>query len=395
MSALLKNLETKGHLERTVEERTRKLTVANEELEKEIVRRKQTEEQLRVAEREAKDLSEFLKKMFGRYLSPEVMDSLLENPAALELGGAKRKVTIMITDLRGFTALAERLDPEHVVTLLNSYFETMLEVTHRYQGAVNEIIGDSILVIFGAPQEMPDRAQRAIACAIAMQNAMTEVNEKNRERGLPGLEMGIGLHDTEVIVGNIGSSKRFKYSVVGSGVNLTSRIESYTVGGQILISESVRNEAGGVLRIDGQREVLPKGAEVPIRIYEIGGISGPYNLVLEERDAALITLRQRIPLKCTLLQEKHIGERGLEGFIVKLSRRAAEITLNRPLELFTDMKMNLGDVYEELTTKDFYGKVTAQTLKDENNYLIRFTSLPPEVTAYFQAHQKYAQMIDG
>jgi PAS domain S-box-containing protein len=382
------------HLEELVEQRTRNLSLANEELEREILRRKHTEEQLRMAEKEAKDLSEFLKKMFGRYLSPEVMDSLLENPAALELGGAKRKVTIMITDLRGFTALAERLDPEQVVTLLNSYFETMLEVTHRYQGAVNEIIGDSILVIFGAPQEMPDRAQRAIACAIAMQNAMAEVNEKNRGRGLPGLEMGIGLHDTEVIVGNIGSSKRVKYSAVGSGVNLTSRIESYTVGGQILISESVRNEAGGVLRIDGQREVLPKGAEVPIRLYEVGGISGPYNLALQERDAALITLKQRIPLKCTLLQEKHIGERGIEGFIAKLSRSAAEIALNRSLKLFTDMKMNLKDVYEELTTKDFYGKVTAQTLKDENNYLIRFTSLPPEVTAYFQAHQKYAQMID-
>jgi hypothetical protein len=156
----------------------------------------------------------------------------------------------------------------------------------------------------------------------------------------------------------------------------------------------VKNEAGGMLRIDGQREVLPKGAEFPIRLYEVGGISGSYNLVLEERDAALITLRQRIPLKCTLLQEKHIGERGVEGFIAKLSRNAAEIALNRSLELFTDMKMNLKDVYEELTTKDFYGKVTAQTLKDENNYLIRFTSLPPEVTAYFQAHQKYAQMID-
>jgi len=382
------------NLEGLVKQRTRNLSLANEELEREILRRKQTEGQLRMAEKEAKDLSEFLKKMFGRYLSPEVMDSLLENPAALELGGAKRKVTIMITDLRGFTALAERLDPEQVVTLLNSYFETMLEVTHRYQGAVNEIIGDSILVIFGAPQEMPDRAQRAIACAIAMQNAMAEVNTKNRERGLPGLEMGIGLHDTEVIVGNIGSSKRVKYSVVGSGVNLTSRIESYTVGGQILISESVKNEAGGVLRIDGQREVLPKGAEFPIRLYEVGGISGSYNLVLEERDAALITLRQRIPLNCTLLQEKHIGVRGVEGSIVKLSRSAAEIALNRSLELFTDMKMNLADVYEELTTKDFYGKVTAQTLKDENNYLVRFTSLPPEVTAYFQAHQKHAQMID-
>jgi adenylate cyclase len=111
---------------------------------------------------------------------------------------------------------------------------------------------------------MLDRAQRAIACAIEMQNAMAEVNEQNRARGLPELEMGIGLNETEVIVGNIGSSKRSKYAVVGSGVNITSRIESYTVGGQILISESVNQEVGEILRIDAQRDVLPKGSETPL-----------------------------------------------------------------------------------------------------------------------------------
>jgi class 3 adenylate cyclase len=390
VSALLKNLETKGNLERTVEERTRNLTLANEELEKEIIRRKQTEEQLRVAEREAKDLSEFLKKMFGRYLSPEVMDSLLENPAALELGGAKRKVTIMITDLRGFTALAERLDPEQVVTLLNSYFETMLEVTHRYQGAVNEIIGDSILVIFGAPQEMPDRAQRAIACAITMQNAMAEVNEKNRERGLPGLEMGIGLHDTEVIVGNIGSSKRVKYSVVGSGVNLTSRIESYTVGGQILISESVYKEAGGNLRIDAQRDVLPKGALTPLKIYQVGGIAGQYNLALEAKDQALVTLTREIPIRYTILEGKDIERKELKGSVIRLSKNCAEITLCEPIIVLTNLKMNLGDVDEQLSARDFYGKVIEPPEKKNTTQLIRFTSIPPEVDAYFQAHLKLA-----
>ena len=395
VSSLLKSFETKEDLERTVQKRTMELTIANEDLEKEIICRKQTEEQLRLAEKDAKDLSEFLKKMFGRYLSTEVMDSLLKNPATLELGGEKRKVTIMMTDLRGFTALVERLDPEQVVTLLNTYFEIMLEVVHRYQGTINEIIGDSILVIFGAPLEIQDRVQKAIACAIAMQNAMADVNDKNLEQGLPRLEMGIGLHDTEVIVGNIGSHKRFKYSVVGSGVNLTSRIESFSVGGQILVSESVRHEAGEVLRIDGQREVLPQGAEVPIRIYEIGGISGQYNLVLEERDAALFGLKQTIPLRCMLLKGKQIWGKDLEGCIVRLSRKAAEISLNRPLELFTNIKMNLRDVYEELTIKDFYGKVMERTTKDESNYIIRFTSLPLEVAAYFLAHQKHAETIDG
>jgi len=186
------------------------------------------------------ELTVLLKKMFGRYLSNEVMNSLIENPHTLELGGEKRSVTIMISDLRGFTALSERLEPEQVVRMLNTYFELMMEVILGYNGTINEIVGDSLLVIFGAPQEMPDRAQQAVACAIAMQNKMAEVNERNRPLGLPELEMGIGLNESEVIVGNIGSAKRSKYAVVGSGVNMANRIESYTVGGQVFISGSIR-----------------------------------------------------------------------------------------------------------------------------------------------------------
>jgi len=397
MSILLQNLRSKEHLDRTVRERTKELKTANvnltktnEDLQQEITTRTQTEEKLRLAEQEAKDLSEFLKKMFGRYLSTEVMNSLLENPSALELGGERRDVTIMMSDLRGFTALSERLEPEQVVQMLNIYFEAMVAQIHQYNGTVNEIIGDALLVIFGAPQEIQDRAQRAIACAIAMQNAMTEVNKKNREVGLPELEMGIGLHDTEVIVGNIGSSRRLKYSVVESGVNLASRIESYTVGGQILISESVRNKAGDVLRIDAQREVLPKGAEMPLRIYEIGGIAGSYNLAREEKDSDLVALTQKLPLRYTVLEGKHVARRSLEGFVVRLSKKSAEVVLQQPIERFTNLKLNLKDVYEELAVKDFYGKITELSGKDGNRCLIRFTSVPPEVVSYFLAHQQYA-----
>ena len=115
----------------------------------------------------SEEMADLLRTMFGRYLAPEVMASLLENPAALELGGEKRQVTVMLTDLRGFTAHAERLPPEQVVRMLNGYFEVMLEVVRRYEGTVNEIIGDALLVLFGAPQDMPDRVERAVACAIA------------------------------------------------------------------------------------------------------------------------------------------------------------------------------------------------------------------------------------
>jgi adenylate cyclase len=344
-----------------------------------------TEEREKLAE-----MSALLKKMFGRYLSTEVMNSLIENPSALELGGERRKVTIMMTDLRGFTALAERLEPEQVVQMLNSYFEVMMEVVLKYNGTINEIIGDALLIIFGAPQEMPDRAQRAIACAIDMQNAMARVNEENRSQALPELEMGIGLNETEVIVGNIGSSQRSKYAVVGSGVNMTSRIESYTVGGQILISESIRQKAGGVLRIDAQQEVLPKGAETPLRIYEVGGIAGRYNLALRGKDPALVDLARQIPLRYTVLEGKKVGKKGLQGIVVKLSEKTAVITLDEPHEPLTNLKMNIGGVDEKLTARDFYGKVIGRSEENRQKHVIRFTSIPPEVDAYFQSHRQHA-----
>ena len=347
---------------------------------------------VRWRDREAKvaDMTALLKKMFGRYLSTEVMNSLIENPSALELGGERRRVTIMMTDLRGFTALAERLEPERVVQMLNSYFEIMVDVVLKYNGTINEIIGDALLVIFGAPQEMSDRAQQAIACAIDMQNAMSHVNEENRSQGLPELQMGIGLNETEVIVGNIGSSKRSKYAVVGSGVNMTSRIESYTVGGQILISESVRQEAGEVLRIDSQRDVLPKGAETLLRIYEVGGIAGQYNLALERKDPALVTMVLQIPLQYTVLEGKDMGEKGLEGSVIRLSEGCAAINLSGTVEILTNLKMNLRDVDEMLSAKDFYGKVIKRLGEYEQAYVVHFTSVPPEVDAYFQALRKYA-----
>ena len=334
-----------------------------------------------------------VKSMFGRYISTEVMNSLIENPAALELGGEKRRVTIMMTDLRGFAALSERLEPEQVVQMLNAYFEIMVEVVLKYKGTIDSIIADALLVIFGAPQDMPDRAEQAIACAIEMQNAMAKVNEQNRARGLPQLEMGIGLNETEVIVGNIGSSKRSKYTVVGSGVNMASRIESYSVGGQVLISESLRQQVGHLLRIDSEQEIFPKGAETPIKIYEIGGIAGQYNLSLEEKVLPLVDLVLPISLVYKLLEGKSVHQRGHEGSMLRLSKKCAEIILNEPVEMLTNLKMNLRGVDENLAMKNFYGKVIECPLKDEKVSKVRFTSVPPEVDAYFQSHRLHSESL--
>jgi adenylate cyclase len=354
----------------------------------------QTEDSLMKEREKLAEMTDLLKRMFGRYLSMDVMNTIIENPASLELGGEKRRVTIMMTDLRGFTALAERLDPEQVVQMLNAYFEVMVEVILKYQGTINEIIGDALLVIFGAPLNMPDRTQRAVGCAIEMQNAMGRVNEDNRASGLPELEMGIGINESEVIVGNIGSSKRSKYAAVGSGVNMTSRIESYSVGGQILVSESVRKELGDSLRIDGHMEVLPKGAEQSVQIYEVGGIS-TYHLALEREESGLATLSRQIPLRYSQVGGKNVTKAEHEGSTIQLLKKTAEITLEQPVEMLTNVKMNLMDVEEDLIDKDFYGKVIERPQDVEGLHLIRFTSIPPEIGAYFQSHRQHANQGIG
>lgn len=332
----------------------------------------------------------FIREAFGRYFSDEIVEDILESPEGLKRGGEKRNVTTMLTDLRGFTAIAEASEPEQVVRMLNGYLEVMFDVIERFNGTISDIVGDSLVVLFGAPKGLPDRAQCAVACAIAMQNAMAQVNRDNRAAGLPEIEMGIGLHDAAVIVGNIGSSKRLQYSVVGSGVNMASRIESCSVGGQVLVSQSVVDEAGDALCIDGQRDVRSKGAEGDLRIYEIGGIGGQHNLVLEEKEPEISSLARSIPVDCRLLLDKTITDDAFRGEILGLSKKSAELALDRPVHILSDIKLNLLGVGEELTARDVYAKVMRHKGADAPHYVIRFTSVPPEIAAYLAAHREYA-----
>ena len=173
------------------------------------------------AEREAEQVevrNRFIRETFGRYLSDEVVATLLGSPSGLEIGGEKRTLTMMMTDLRGFTSLSGRLAPERVVDILNRHLAAMVKIIKQYQGTIDEFIGDAIFVLFGAPILQEDGAQRAVACAVAMQLAMESVNEQNRKEDLPEVEMGIGIHTGQVVLGNCGSPERMKYGVVGSSI---------------------------------------------------------------------------------------------------------------------------------------------------------------------------------
>jgi len=327
----------------------------------------------------------FIKKTFGQYLSDDIVNSILETPEGTVLGGEKRIVTIMMTDLRGFTAIGERLPAEDVVSIINIYLETMTEIILKYKGTIDEFIGDAIFVIFGAPISGKDDAKRAVACAMEMQLAMKEVNRRCREKGLPEVHQGIGINTGDLIVGNIGSPKRMKYGCVGKNVNLTARIESYTVGGQIFISESTVESCGDILRIDDQMEVMPKGVKKPITIYETGGIGGDFNIYLpEKKEIELNELAEPISVQFIVLAGKHAGDDLIDGKIIKLIEDAGELHCDIMLERLDNIKISVIDSDKNVITPDLYGKITSSVSEKPPAFIVNFTSIPPEAVSFFK-----------
>ena len=223
------------------------------------------QENLQAAKAELEKRNAFIREVFGRYMADELVDSLLEDPTALTLGGQCRTVTIMMVDLRGFTPLTTVLDPEKTVEALNIYFEAMLGVVTRFGGTVDNIMGDGLMILFGVPNQKECDACAAIACAIEMQNAMKQVNEKLNARNLPELGIGIGINSGEVVVGNVGSKNFAKYSAIGSPVNITARIEAHSLPGQILVTEAALQEADANVKTVGSLRVKAKGVK---RIYQ-------------------------------------------------------------------------------------------------------------------------------
>lgn len=324
-----------------------------------------------------------IRATFGRYITDDVVATLLENPEGAKLGGERRSITILTSDLRGFTAIAERLSPEEVVKVLNIYLGIMAEVITSYQGTIDEFMGDGILVLFGAPTIREDDPERAIACAIAMQLAMERVNQEMAKLGLSELKMGIGINTGEVVVGNIGSAKRTKYAVVGSQVNLTYRIESYTTAGQILISTATYQAAPN-LRVNGSQIVSPKGVQAPITIYSVQGIKGKYNLEISENpEDKLYPLPEPIALHYAILDGKNISDLTTPATLVRLGSKSAELQTPISLAAYVNIKLNLHLAEEPaLAQEDIYAKVLEQTTEN-GNFQIVFTALSPKVESKF------------
>jgi len=234
---------------------------------------------------DAKRRNKLLLSLFGRYVTEDVVRNLVSSPEGSKIGGELEEVTLLFANICGFSSVTERLSPENMLAVLNNYYDVMIDVVNKFNGTIDKLMGDEMLVTFGVPKTRDDDAERALACALSMQLAMDEVNERNQAQRLPELQLGIGVNTGEVMVGNMGSSKHASFSVVGKEVNLTASIEAHAKGGEILISEATFMGDRFKVWTDGKQELHPRGFSHGIMAYRLTGIDGKYKLKLDRDEA--------------------------------------------------------------------------------------------------------------
>jgi adenylate cyclase len=216
---------------------------------------------------------------FQYYLTASVINEMLKDPAKLKLGGDKKALTVLFSDIRGFTTISEKMTPEELVHLLNEYLTAMTDIVFKYDGLLDKYMGDAIMAVYGAPLDQPDHAVRACRTALDMLKALDDLQKKWSEEGRPVLHIGIGINSGDMVVGNMGSQMRFDYTVMGDSVNLGSRLEGINkeYGTNTVISEYTYEAVKDVLTCRELDSVRVKGKKLPVRIYE---------LLCEKKDAA-------------------------------------------------------------------------------------------------------------
>jgi adenylate cyclase len=324
-------------------------------------------------------LVNFIRDTFGRYLSKKVVDEILATPEGHKIAGRRATVTILMADLRGFTSLAETHDPEKILALLNRFFGAMAKIIYAYDGMIDEFLGDGILAIFGVPEYHEDDPARAVACAVEMQNALMRLNGEISGSDFPELKMGIGINTGKVIVGNIGSEIRSKYGIVGMPVNTASRIESITVGGQVLIGEPTYARLRPYLKVEKPQSIMMKGLRSPLVCYPVLEIRSKFSATLQPQQTSQTGVPIQLPFKCWTVQGKTIQNPSLEGQTRYVIGDEMLIELPVALPIQTQLKLQLQFCTEVHCFSDIYAIVT-ESREDKSGgvHCISITGIDPK-----------------
>jgi adenylate cyclase len=253
-----------------------------------------------------------------------------------------KQVTILLSDLRGFTALSEHYQPDVIIEILNFYFSRMCEIIFRFSGTIDKFMGDSIMALFGLTEQREDDLEHAIACAVEMQRSMQSINSENVKQGHPRLFMGIGINTGDVVAGNLGSELHHEYTVIGDEVNLASRIEAYSLRGQILLSEHSRALAKEYIECSKPNQVLVKGKRTPVNLYELLSTRRPRFLEVPRVEARRSPrIEVDFPLTFHPLKDKTVSPTSFAGRAVDLSYYGLQARLPIELQTLSDIRITL------------------------------------------------------
>ena len=294
-------------------------------------------------------------------------------------GFLTREVTILLADLRGFTAVAATHPAGVVLEMLNRYLVRMSEIIIRSRGTIDKFMGDAIMVLFGAPVAYPDDVQQAIACAVHMQVAMDELNEYHRNLGLPEMFMGVGINTGTVMAGLLGSEAYSEYTVIGDEVNLASRIEAFSLRGQVLIGENTYARCADFLDAEQPISVLVKGKPEPVLLREVLGIPSLGLQVPRREIRRSPRVEATIPFSCRKVENKIVAAEVRDGKTRDLSYHGMLAEFDEPLPAMTDIRLELDLSLLGRRATELYAK-TLKTFQVDGRQLtaVEFTSTSAE-----------------
>lgn len=334
-------------------------------------------------------LQGLIERETGATLSPNALAEMAailrssENPEGAAADGLEvtsREVTILMADLRGFTALAGSQPASVVIPALNRCLSRLSEVVFKYQGSIDKFMGDSIMVLFGAPVAREDDVDRALMCAIEMQMAMRELNQAHLAERMPEVFLGIGVNTGTVMAGRFGSQVYSEYTVIGDEVNLASRIEAFSLRGQVLISEPTYQRCWGLVSASSPMQVYVKGRPQPVMLRELVAIPSRKLKVPRQEFRRSHRVDARLPCLVQRMQDKIIVPHIVRGAVRDISYHGLMLELPEALELHSEIKLECDLPLVDFRAVDVYARVVTVKPAPDGLWLVgvEFTTLSPE-----------------
>lgn len=285
---------------------------------------------------------------------------------------ASRLITVLIVDLRGFSVLADTCEPAILLAILKPFFERMTELVHQHGGFVDKFLGDGVMALFGAPEPQEDHLPRALACAARMQQAMLDLNAGNIANGIPEIHAGIGINTGEVMVGSFGPQQHSEYTAIGDEVNFAARVESFSLRGQVLLSEKSFRAARGCIETGAIRQLRVKGRSGPVNLYEMTALTSPRRIIVPQVEMrASPRVPVQLPLRFYRVHDKQVIDEPYRGSIMNLGYDGMLARLPLDLPSLSEISFTVNPDLASDGASDLYAR-SLHSLRDDDGYQTAF-----------------------